>query len=68
MNYALFFLGFIIGSLLVGLILKSKNSSLKTQIDFMKEQEIKNDEIRNKQFEVQVNALKSELQDTTERL
>ena len=68
MNYALFFLGFIIGSLLVGLILKSKNSSLKTQIDFMKEQEIKNDEIRNKQFGMQINALKSELQDTTERL
>lgn len=68
MNYALFFLGFIIGSLLVGFILKSKNSSLKTQIDFMKEQELKNEEIRNKQFEMQINALKSELQNTTERL
>ena len=68
MNYALFILGFIIGSLLVGFILKSKNSSLKTRIDFMKEQELKNEEIRSKQFEMQINALKSELQNTTERL
>ena len=68
MNYVLFFLGFIIGSLLVAFILKSKNSSLKTQIDFMKEQELKNEEIRSKQFEMQINALKSELQNTTERL
>lgn len=68
MNYALFFLGFIIGSLLVGFILKSKNSSLKTQIDLMKEQEVKNEEMRNKHFEIQLNALKSELQNTTERL
>lgn len=68
MTYLFFIIGFVIGSLLVGFILKSKNSSLKTQIDFMKEQEIKNDEFRNKQFEIQINALKSELQNTTERL
>ncbi len=68
MNYTLFFIGFIIGSLLVGLILKSKNSSLKTQIGFMKEQEVKNEEIRSKQFEIQINTLKSELQNTTEKL
>ena len=49
MNCLIFALvGFIIGSLLVGFILKSKNSVLKTQIDFMKEQEVKNDEFRNK--------------------
>ena len=69
MNCLIFALvGFIIGSLLVGVILKSKNSVLKTQIDFMKEQEVKNDEFRNKQFEMQINALKSELQNTTEKL
>jgi len=61
-------IGFAIGALLVGIILKSKNSSLLTQIDFMKEQEIKNEEIRNKQFESQINTLKSELQNTTEKL
>lgn len=68
MIYLFFVIGFIIGSLLVGFILNSKNSSLKTQIDFMKEQEFKNDEVRNKQFEIQINAMKSELQNTTERL
>lgn len=61
-------IGFAIGALLVGIIFKSKNSSLLTQIDFMKEQEIKNEEIRNKQFESQINTLKSELQNTTEKL
>lgn len=61
-------IGFAIGALLVGVILKSKNSSLLTQINFMKEQEVKNEEIRNKQFESQINALKSELQNTTEKL
>lgn len=61
-------IGFAIGALLVGVILKSKNSSLLTQINFMKEQEVKNEEIRNKQFENQINALKSELQNTTEKL
>ena len=61
-------IGFAIGALLVGIILKSKNSSLLTQIDFMKEQEIKNEEIRNIQFENQINTLKSELQNTTEKL
>lgn len=68
MVYLFFFIGFIIGSLLIGVVLKSIISSLRTQIDFMKEQEVKNDEIRNKQFEIQINALKSELQNTTERL
>ncbi|MBO5810563.1 MAG: DNA recombination protein RmuC [Bacteroidales bacterium] len=34
----------------------------------MKEQELKNEELRNKQFETQINALKSELQNTTEKL
>ena len=67
MIYISFLFGFIIGSLLVGFVLKSKNSSLKSQIDFMKEQEIKNEEIRSKQFEIQINTLKSELQNTTER-
>lgn len=68
MNYELFILGFIIGSLLVGFILKAKNSGLRAQIDLMKEQEIKNEAMRNKQFEIQINALKSELQNTTEKL
>lgn len=68
MIYVSFIIGLIVGSLLVGLVLKSKNSSLKTQIDFMKEQEVKNEEIRNKNFEIHVNALKSELQNTTEKL
>lgn len=68
MSILFFIVGFIIGALLVGFILKSKNSSLQTQIDLMKEQEIKNEAIRNKQFETQIKALKSELQNTTERL
>lgn len=34
----------------------------------MKEQELKNEEIRNKQFENQINALKHELQNATEKL
>lgn len=68
MIYVSFIIGLIIGSLLVGFILKSKNSSLKTQIDFMREQEVKNEESRNRQFEIQVNALKSELQNATEKL
>lgn len=68
MNVLFFIIGLIIGALLVGFILKSKNSSLQTQIDFMKEQELKNEELRNKQFETQINALKSELQNTTEKL
>ena len=68
MNYALFLLGFVIGALFIGIILKSKNSSLQTQIELMKEQEVKNEELRNKHFETQINALKSELQNTTEKL
>lgn len=68
MSVLFFIIGFIIGALLVGFILKSKNSSLQTQIDLMKEQELKNEAIRNKQFETQIKALKSELQNTTERL
>ena len=68
MNVLFFIIGLIIGALLVGFILKSKNSSLQTQIDIMKEQELKNEELRNKQFETQINALKSELQNTTEKL
>ena len=68
MNVLFFIIGLIIGALLVGFVLKSKNSSLQTQIDFMKEQELKNEELRNKQFETQINALKSELQNTTEKL
>ena len=68
MNYVLFLLGFVIGALFIGIILKSKNSSLQTQIELIKEQEIKNEELRNKHFETQINALKSELQNTTEKL
>ena len=68
MNYALFLLGFVIGALLLGFILKSQNSSLQMQITMMKEQEIKNEELRNKHFETQINTLKSELQNTTEKL
>ena len=68
MNVLFFIIGFIIGALLLGIVLKSKNSSLQTQIDLMKEQEVKNEELRNKQFETQINALKSELQNTTEKL
>lgn len=63
-----FIIGLIIGALLVGFVLKSKNSGLQAQIDFMKEQELKNEEIRNKQFETQIKALKSELQNATEKL
>ena len=68
MNILFFLIGFVIGALLLGFILKSKNSSLQTQISMMKEQELKNEELRNKQFEMQVKALKSELQNTTEKL
>ena len=68
MSVIFFIIGLVIGALFVGFVLKSKNSSLQTQIDFMKEQELKNEEIRNKQFETQIKALKSELQNTTERL
>lgn len=68
MNILFFVIGLVIGALLVGFILKSKNSSLQTQIDLMKEQDAKNEELRNKQFEIQINTLKSELQNTTERL
>ena len=56
------------GALILGFILKSKNGSLQTQISMMKEQELKNEELRNKQFETQINTLKSELQNATERL
>ena len=68
MNILFFLIGFVIGALLLGFILKSKNSSLQTQISMMKEQELKNEELRNKQFEMQVKALKSEVQNTTEKL
>lgn len=68
MSLLFFIIGLVIGALLVGFVLKSKNSSLQAQIDFMKEQELKNEEIRNKQFDTQIKALKSELQNTTERL
>lgn len=68
MSVIFFIIGLVIGALSVGFVLKSKNSSLQTQIDFMKEQELKNEEIRNKQFDTQIKALKSELQNTTERL
>ena len=68
MSVLFFLIGFVIGALLLGFILKSKNSSLLTQISMMKEQELKNEELRNKQFETQINALKSELQNTTEKL
>ena len=68
MDYLALVLGFFLGALLIGIILKTKISSLKTQIDYMKEQEIKNESVREKQFEIQINALKLELQSTTERL
>ena len=68
MNYVLFLLGFVIGALLIGIVLKSKNSSLQAQIELIKEQNAKNEELRDKHFETQINALKSELQNTTERL
>ncbi len=68
MSLLFFTIGLIIGALLVGFVLKSKNSSLRTQIDMMKEQELKNEELRNKQFESQINTLKSELQSATEKL
>ena len=68
MSLLFFIIGLVIGALLVGFVLKSKNSSLQARIDFMKEQELKNEEIRNKQFDTQIKALKSELQNTTERL
>ena len=63
-----FIIGLIMGALFVGFILKSKNSSLQAQIDFMKEQEVKNEDVRNKHFETQIKTLKSELQNATERL
>lgn len=68
MNVLFFLIGFVMGALILGFILKSKNSSLQTQISMMKEQELKNEELRNKQFETQINTLKSELQNATERL
>ena len=68
MSVIFFIIGLVIGALSVGFVLKSKNSSLQARIDFMKEQELKNEEIRNKQFDTQIKALKSELQNTTERL
>ena len=68
MDILFFIIGFVIGALLLGFILKSKNSSLQMQITMMKEQELKNEELRNKQFETQINTLKSELQNTTEKL
>lgn len=68
MIYLFFALGLLIGALLMGFVLKSKNIALKARIDFMEEQEVKNEEIRNKQFDIQINALKTELQNTTERL
>ena len=68
MNVLFFLIGFVMGALILGFILKSKNGSLQTQISMMKEQELKNEELRNKQFETQINTLKSELQNATERL
>lgn len=68
MDILFFIIGFVIGALLLGFILKSKNSSLQMRITMMEEQETKNEELRNKQFETQINALKSELQNTTEKL
>ena len=68
MSVIFFIIGLVIGALSVGFVLKSKNSSLQTQIDFMKEQELKNEEIRNKQFDTQIKALKSELQNTNLKL
>ena len=42
-----FFVGiFVITTFLLGFILKSKNSSLQTQIKLMKEQELKNEQFR----------------------
>ena len=68
MNVLFFIVGFVIGALLIGIVLKSKNSSLQAQIELIKEQSVKNEELRDKHFETQINALKSELQNTTERL
>ena len=68
MSVLFFLIGFVIGALLLGFVLKSKNSSLQTQISMMKEQDVKNEQLRNKQFEAQINALKSELQNATEKL
>ena len=68
MDYVLFLLGFVIGAFLVGFILKSKISNLQTQIELIKEQSVKNDELRNKYFETQIHALKSEIQNTTEKI
>lgn len=68
MNILFFTIGLIIGVLLVGFILKSKNSSLQTQIDLMKEHGLREEELRNKYFENQINTLKSELQNATEKL
>ena len=61
MDYLALLLGFVLGALLIGIILKTKISSLKTQIDYMKEQEIKNESVREKQFEIQMD-LKLNLQ------
>lgn len=60
--------GFVLGALSVAIILKSKNSSLETQIEIMKEQEIKNEDMRNKDIVNQINIIKNELQNTTEKL
>lgn len=68
MNVLFFIIGFVIGALLIGIVLKSKNSRLQAQIELIKEQSVKNEELRDKHFETQINALKSELQNTTERL
>ena len=45
MNYALFLLGFVIGALLIGIVLKSKNSSLQAQIELIKEQNADNEKV-----------------------
>ena len=47
MNVLFFLIGFVMGALILGFILKSKNGSLQTQISMMKEQELKNEELRN---------------------